>query len=239
MVDESGASVASSASSASGARRKKKPVIFRPAPGLMPPAWNKKEEILPDWNERWGASDPSEFNIAVKGNFRAKQWFMRTQSDSELLKFYNTYGGFESNRKKFVTPEIGKQPWIPTTEPGARHRPKWKGDQTEPRTIPVLSTDSLMLLNMPGAHRHNVWKGAKGDAVPWREETPRSMKKIKKEPGSLLLRTPGLPPAWLAVGRANPAEAVLLTYEGSMSEARLRNGPTGGRELEKALAASR
>jgi len=126
-------------------------------------------DLVPEWNNRFACKDPSEFNLAYKGNLRAKQYFMRPQSLPELARFYDTYEGFESNRRSLAKPEA-------------------------PPPKLVLSTDSVMLRNMPGRERHMpggcMTEPGTGEVLPWREQTPRALKPQVWEPGTLLLRMP-------------------------------------------------
>merc|ERR1712080_253414 len=96
----------------------------------------------------------------------------------------------------------------------------------KPRSIPILSTDSLDNLNVPGAHRHvpgGTMKNEKGEVTPWREQTPRTLKRRIIDPGTLTYRVPGHPPEWLCVGRGNPVESCLLTYSKDGSSGQFTN----------------
>lgn len=160
------------------------PLPFRPAPGVVPPYADQLPELIPLWNERWGTKDPSEQNAAFRGNKRMKTWFSRPQSLPELKRFYETYDGFSSNRRRLALPE-------------------------DPVPKVVLSTDSVMSLSAPGASRHvsgGSMRNSRGEVVPWRENTPRALRKVVWEPGSLLLRVPGAPPPHLYLGRDAPPE---------------------------------
>mmetsp|Transcript_49347 Transcript_49347/g.107453 ORF Transcript_49347/g.107453 Transcript_49347/m.107453 type:complete len:385 (+) Transcript_49347:106-1260(+) len=146
--------------------------IHRPAPGLLPPSGDPRP--MPPWSERFACKDPSEQNIAWRGNNRNKTLFSRPQSLPELGRFYSTYKGFGKQRRRLRSP--GGSP-----------------DLIVARPKPVLSTDSYASLMSPGAERH----------VPggWAEQTPRALKKYVWEPGSLNLRVPGFPPPFLYHGR--------------------------------------
>jgi len=141
-------------------------VIHRPAPGLVPKT--REPSLQPAWNNPWANKDPSEQNLAYRGNNRAKALFSRPQSLPELRRFYRTYSGFHNNLAKLESPEPVK--------------PK-----------PVLSTDSVVALSMAGSDRHipgGKMRNFKGEEVPWQEQTPRALKKQVWKPGSLLLRVP-------------------------------------------------
>jgi len=169
-------------------------VIHRPAPGLIPRT--REPPVQPAWNTRWGTKDPSEQNLAWRGNIRAKTLFSRPQSLPELRRFYRTYSGFHNNLEKLESPEPVK--------------PK-----------PVLSTDSVVALSMPGSDRHvpgGKMRNLRGEEVPWQEQTPRALKKRVWEPGSLLLRVPLPPPPHLVHGRfasENPPSTPQLRQIGS------------------------
>eukprot|EP00929_Paragymnodinium_shiwhaense_P108002 TRINITY_DN74335_c0_g1_i1.p1 TRINITY_DN74335_c0_g1~~TRINITY_DN74335_c0_g1_i1.p1 ORF type:complete len:460 (-),score=75.62 TRINITY_DN74335_c0_g1_i1:96-1400(-) len=227
---------------ASQMNRKKHGEIFRPAPGLLPRKYSEPA-FQPSWNFRFASKDPSEQNLAWRGNQRAKTWFGQYESLPDLKQFYNTHIGFGQHRRAFRKEDDKDVKWIPSvptdeaTGLGSRRRPRWKtGPGGEgppvPRTIPTLSEDTVLDLKAPGAWRH-VQLGTMGEH-PWRELTPRAHKVVKepKASGALLLRCPGLPPKWLAVGRSDSAEACLLTYEGSSSAARLREGPLAGLHIQ-------
>lgn len=176
-----GSSSSSEAGGAPRSRLKASPKkIHRPAPGLLPQPEKKVDEFLPIWNERFASKDPSEQNIAFRGNLRMKTMFSRPQSLPELHRFYCMHTNFEQNRRKLLTPE----PW---------------------KKSPVLSTDNQMTLTLPGADRHKPggsMKNSEGQVVCWQENTPRALIRPKWEPGALLLRVPGAPPAFLQKGRA-------------------------------------
>lgn len=164
----------------SPSRRKK--VIFRPAPGLIPPRGGKKQsadDFRPVWSERFASKDLSEQNIAFRGNMRMKSFFSRPQSLPDLHRYYCMHSNFEKNRQKLLTPEPSKK-------------------------MLVLSGDNQMMMTLPGFERHKVggtMKNTEGDVVPWREMTPRALIRPKWEPGSLLLRVPGPPAPFLVKGR--------------------------------------
>eukprot|EP00928_Gymnodinium_smaydae_P070056 TRINITY_DN53999_c0_g1_i1.p1 TRINITY_DN53999_c0_g1~~TRINITY_DN53999_c0_g1_i1.p1 ORF type:complete len:405 (+),score=72.46 TRINITY_DN53999_c0_g1_i1:187-1401(+) len=202
------------ASSTSGLSVQKKAAstskIWRPAPGLMPPRERRDTTFIPEWNDRFNSQDPSEQNLAFRGNKRMKTWFSSPHSLPELHRFYCTYQGFDSLRKELVKPPVMEDKWPPSSPPGARHRSKVREDPTIPREIPILSTDTLGNMAIPGATRHvpgGTMKDGRGQRILWQELTPRALKKQPREPGTLLLRSSGLPPAWLAVGRSKPCEA--------------------------------
>merc|ERR1719221_772683 len=100
----------------------------------------------------------------------------------ELKRFYATYQGFEKHLDAVSMPE-----------------------ETNPRTY--ISTDSLQLLRLPGRERHlpgGTMPNTRGEVFPWRELTPRALKKRVIEPGTLLLRVPQNPPPFLFLGRDAP-----------------------------------
>lgn len=159
--------------------------IFRPAPGILPPARVKpdaQEKYVPLWNERWGTKDPSQENIALRGNKRFKSFFSSPQSVPELRRFYSTYSGFEKNRRRLLSPEV------------------------PPDRKPILSDESILSVRLPGFSRHvrgGSMRNVRGDVVPWMETTPRALKKQVWEPGSLHLRVPVPPPQWMIVGKGD------------------------------------
>lgn len=171
-------------------RSKSASAIHRPAPGLLPPGEGSvpfaEDCDRPLWNSRF-SKDFSVHNQALRGNMRMKTWFSKEQSLPDLHKFYCTYRNFDTNRRKLVSP----QPLLSKKL--------------------VLSTDSMTLLVMPGAERHRpggTMKDADGAVVPWRENTPRALIRPVWAPGSLLLRVPGPPPAWITNGRDESGAAV-------------------------------
>lgn len=173
----------SNSSEAGGARHKASPKkIHRPAPGILPPRFEKTttlDDFQAIWNDRWGQKDPSEQNLAFKGNQRMKSMFMRPQSLPELHRFYCQHTNFDKNRKKLISPEPFKQKL-------------------------VLSADNQLSLTLPGAERHKpggTMRNTSGDVVLWQENTPRALIRPKWEPGALLLRVPGPPPLFLVKGR--------------------------------------
>lgn len=158
-----------------------KKAVFRPAPGLLQPRVKRaSDDFGPVWNERFASKDLSEQNIAFRGNLRMKSFFSRPQSLPDLHRFYCKHTNFEQNRTKLLTEEPSK------------------------KTL-VLSSDSQMMLALPGIERHRLcgtMKNCDGEVVPWRESTPRALIRPKWEPGSLLLRMPGPPAPFLQKGRA-------------------------------------
>jgi Ca2+-binding EF-hand superfamily protein len=216
--------------------KRNKKEIHRPAPGLLPKRRDKEPEYIPAWNERFATKDISEQNIAWRGNHLQKTWFSRVETLPELKRFYEIHIGFQKHRREVNKPGKDRHMYPPSAKSGARHLPKTRGEEGwlwEPRTMPILSTDHVDSMALPGANRHCLGghaKDADGERLPWRDLTPRAVPK-KSSSGSLLLRGPGLPPKWLAVGRSNPCEGCLLTFAGSASEARLRGGPLAGMHI--------
>mmetsp|Transcript_15493 Transcript_15493/g.32692 ORF Transcript_15493/g.32692 Transcript_15493/m.32692 type:complete len:385 (-) Transcript_15493:94-1248(-) len=157
--------------------------IFRPAPGILPPRLVKpdaEDKYWHPWNERWGTKDPSEENIALRGNKRFKSFFSSPQSVDELRRFYSTYSGFEKNRQRLLSPEAPLE------------------------RKPILSDESILSVRLPGFNRHvrgGSMRNGKGETVPWMENTPRALKKQVWEPGTLHLRVPVPPPAWMMAGK--------------------------------------
>jgi len=144
--------------------------IFRPAPGCMPPRRTGfAADPMPEWNEHFASKDPSEINLANRGNIAMKNLFSKPQSLVELRRFYGTYKGFQQNLNKMRTPE----------EPPPRY--------------PVLSHENKQLISLPGLSRHmpgGNGRNARGEEVPWRECTPRTQKAQAWEPMTITLRLP-------------------------------------------------
>lgn len=154
--------------------------VFLPAPGLTPPSYRRSNELPPPaWNENWASKDPSIHNEHLKGNFRFRSFFSRPQSLPELQRFFISHTGFEKYERRLCRPEPAP--------------PKL-----------VLSTDTKLNQTAPGLSRHRpggIMRNSKGEVILWQENSPRSHKKVVWEPGSLLLRVPGAPPAFLVKGR--------------------------------------
>mmetsp|Transcript_66467 Transcript_66467/g.214192 ORF Transcript_66467/g.214192 Transcript_66467/m.214192 type:complete len:392 (+) Transcript_66467:88-1263(+) len=151
----------------------KRPEVFRPAPGLVPRrrggAGDDDEEVRPLWNQRFASKDPSEQNLAFRGNLRMKSYFSRPQSLHDLHRFYVTYQGFERNLERLKSPE-----------------------EAPPRR-PTLSHENRQQISLPGFERHmpgGKGRNARGEEVPWTEGTPRALKPRIWEPATLLLRVP-------------------------------------------------
>merc|ERR1711990_826014 len=110
-----------------GCRRQPK-TVFRPAPGLLPAMkTQEKATYLADWKHT--TKDPSHHNTSYRGNNRMKTFFSRPQSLPLLHQFYATTEGFEQQERRLLS-----------------------DDPPLPR--PVLSTDSIQGLQMPGLSRH-------------------------------------------------------------------------------------
>lgn len=170
-----------STSKSSPSRKSKK--IHKPAPGMMPrdpraATWTNSWH--PIWNERFRGRDDTLVNPTLPRLQRS--YFSRPQSLPELGRFYNTYAGFDSERRRFLT----------------------KSDPKRKKT--VLSTDSQPEICPERALPGGTARNRHGDVVLWTDawQTPLSQQQEAKKPGSLLLRCPGKPPPLLYLGRDAP-----------------------------------
>jgi len=160
---------------------------FRVAPGILRPPPMRRSGSEADLVQAWSVlqTDPSEQNLAFRGNYRMRSMFSRPQSLPELHRFYRTYQGFDKNRQKFEA-----------------------GDP--PRNRAVLSDQNWFTMSLPGAERHDPGQcrvDAKGrKSAEWTEGTPRAHVKPIWAPGALLMRMPGPPAPSLVQGRGASAD---------------------------------
>lgn len=167
---------------------RRSPKRQQPAPGLLPRVQSSpcSVSVSPEWNDRFNAKKVVELNLEqAKGMPRKKTFFSRPQSEGELKRFYASHNGFEDRERRM------RLPGTPRRHPA-----------------PVLSTDSWESLRSPGAGRHfpgGTMTNDRGEVTPWRELTPRALKKVPWDKGADSLRCPARPlPAFLFLGRDAP-----------------------------------
>lgn len=150
--------------------------IVRPAPGLLPQLRRQANPASrPSWNDRLNPKDVVTTNPSEPK--RRKQYFSRYQTEPELKLFYDMHVGFADHAKRLSRPEDPKPKIVLSTE--------------SEKTRPMLPGRHVPAGRMPNKS---------GKPVAWTDawQTPRSMKTVKRDPGTLLLRCPGAPPEWTA-----------------------------------------
>lgn len=162
-----------------GAQHVLRGLRHRPNAALLPVLRRLvKEDRRPAWNPRLNPVDVATINPMESK--RRKAYFSKYQSLPDLTKHYEKHNGFEAQMSRLRSPET-------------------------PARLLVLSTESRAMpeIIQDRATPQGSMKSCRGQVVQWNEswQTPGPMQPTRREPGSLLLRTPGPPPAWIKHGK--------------------------------------
>eukprot|EP00928_Gymnodinium_smaydae_P051619 TRINITY_DN351_c1_g1_i1.p1 TRINITY_DN351_c1_g1~~TRINITY_DN351_c1_g1_i1.p1 ORF type:complete len:397 (-),score=50.74 TRINITY_DN351_c1_g1_i1:93-1283(-) len=162
-----------------GAQKLLRGLRHRPNPAMLPMLRRLvKEDRRPQWNSRLNPVDVATVNPMESK--RRKTYFSGYQSLPDLTRHYEKRAGFEAQMKRLRTPEAPSRPLVLSTD--SRAMPEIIPDRASPQ---------------------GSMKSCRGQVVQWNDtwQTPGPMKPTRRDPGSLMLRTPGPPPEWIRHGK--------------------------------------